>query len=66
MPAIVLIRGGGDLASGVALRLRRAGLGVVITELAEPLAVRRTVAFAEAVYASQISIEGAPTLEPAR
>ena len=58
MPAIVLIRGGGDLASGVALRLRRAGLGVVITELAEPLAVRRTVAFAEAVYASQISIEG--------
>jgi xanthine dehydrogenase accessory factor len=58
MPAIVLIRGGGDLASGVALRLHRAGLGVVITELPAPLAVRRTVAFAEAVYEKQITVEG--------
>ncbi len=58
MPAIILIRGGGDLASGVALRLHRSGLGVVITELAEPLAVRRTVAFAEAVYEKQVTVEG--------
>jgi xanthine dehydrogenase accessory factor len=58
MPAIVLIRGGGDLASGVALRLYRAGLGVVITELPRPLAVRRTVAFAEAVYENQVTVEG--------
>jgi xanthine dehydrogenase accessory factor len=55
---LVLIRGGGDLASGVALRLLRAGLRVVITELPQPLAVRRTVAFAEAVYAGEITIEG--------
>ncbi len=58
MPAIVLIRGGGDLASGVALRLHLAGLGVVITELPQPLAVRRTVAFAEAIYEKQITVEG--------
>lgn len=58
MPAIILIRGGGDLASGVALRLHRAGLGVVITELPEPLAVRRTVAFAEAIYEKQVTVEG--------
>lgn len=58
MPAMVLIRGGGDLASGVALRLHRSGLGVVITELPEPLAVRRTVAFAEAIYERQITVEG--------
>ena len=38
---LVLIRGGGDLGSGVAIRLHRAGFGVVITELAQPLAVRR-------------------------
>jgi xanthine dehydrogenase accessory factor len=55
---IVLIRGGGDLASGVALRLHRAGLRVVITELAQPLAVRRLVSFAEAIYAGEISVEG--------
>jgi len=58
MPAVVLIRGGGDLASGVALRLHRTGLGVVITELPEPVAVRRTVAFAEAIYDKQITVEG--------
>jgi xanthine dehydrogenase accessory factor len=54
---IVLIRGGGDLSSGVALRLHRAGLRVVITELAQPLAVRRLVCFGEAVYAGECSVE---------
>lgn len=58
MPAIVLIRGGGDLASGVAWRLFRAGLHLIITELPQPLAVRRTVSFAEAIYAGAITIEG--------
>ena len=36
-PAIILLRGGGDLASGVALRLHRAGIKLIITELAQPL-----------------------------
>jgi xanthine dehydrogenase accessory factor len=58
MPSILLIRGGGDLATGVALRLLRSGLRVVVTEIPQPLAVRRTVAFAEAVYAGQITVEG--------
>ena len=58
MPALILIRGGGDLASGVALRLRRVGLNVVITELPQPLAVRRTVCFAEAVHEGQTTVEG--------
>jgi xanthine dehydrogenase accessory factor len=55
---LVLIRGGGDLASGVALRLHRAGIKVMVTELARPLAVRRMVSFAEAVYQGQHSVEG--------
>jgi xanthine dehydrogenase accessory factor len=55
--ALVLLRGGGDLATGVALRLHRAGIKVVISELAQPLAVRRAVSFAEAVY------EGVHTVE---
>lgn len=54
----VLIRGGGDLASGIALRLHRAGIKVLITELERPLAVRRTVSFSEAVYAGHMTIEG--------
>jgi xanthine dehydrogenase accessory factor len=55
---LVLLRGGGDLASGVALRLHRAGLKVLITELAQPLTVRRSVSFAEAVYEGKHTIEG--------
>ena len=54
----VLIRGGGDLASGVALRLHRAGIRVLITELAHPLAVRRAVSFAEAVFDGAHEVEG--------
>lgn len=55
---LVLIRGGGDLSTGVAFRLWRAGFDVVVTEVAEPLAVRRLVALAEAVYAGEAEIEG--------
>jgi xanthine dehydrogenase accessory factor len=58
MPALILIRGAGDLASGVAIRLHRVGLNVAMTELPKPLAVRRSVAFAEAVYAGSMEIEG--------
>jgi xanthine dehydrogenase accessory factor len=57
-PVLILLRGGGDLASGVALRLFRAGLKIVITELDQPLAVRRTVSFAEALYEGQQIVEG--------
>jgi xanthine dehydrogenase accessory factor len=58
MPAIILVRGAGDLASGVALRLHRAGLNVVMTELSAPLAVRRSVSYAEAIYEGSITVEG--------
>ncbi len=54
---IVLIRGGGDLASGVALRLHRAGMRVVITELDQPLVNRRSVSFAQAVYTEVTQVE---------
>lgn len=57
-PVEVLIRGAGDLATGVALRLHRCGFQVVLTELPEPLAVRRTVAFAQAVYDGATTVEG--------
>ncbi len=54
---LVLIRGAGDLASGVALRLHRCGFPVVMTEIARPLAVRRACAFAQAIYDGDASVE---------
>jgi xanthine dehydrogenase accessory factor len=47
---IVVIRGGGDLASGVAVCLHEAGYGVVVTELPQPMVVSLKVSFAEAIY----------------
>lgn len=56
---LAVVRGGGDLGSGVALRLWRCGFDVIILETERPLAVRRTVAFAEAVYEGAASVEEA-------
>jgi len=53
----VVIKGAGDVASGVAARLWRAGFPVVMTELPAPLAVRRTVSFCEAVYSGSMRVE---------
>ncbi len=53
----VIIRGGGDLASGVAYRLWKSGLPVLITELPAPLLVRRTVCFGEAVFSGSTQVE---------
>ena len=55
---LVLLRGGGDLATGVAHRLHRAGFSLIITELPQPLCVRRAVSFAEAIYSERITVEG--------
>ncbi|MBQ8390120.1 MAG: EF2563 family selenium-dependent molybdenum hydroxylase system protein [Oscillibacter sp.] len=55
---LVLIRGAGDLASGVALRLHRAHISVVMTDLHKPTAIRRTVAFSEAIVHGEQCVEG--------
>lgn len=46
---LVLIRGAGDIATGIALRLYRAGIQVVMTDLPRPTAIRRTVCFSPAI-----------------
>lgn len=58
MEQVILIRGGGDLASGVAARLFRAGFYLIMTELSKPLTVRRTVSFSEAIYSGVTVVEG--------
>jgi len=55
---LVLLRGAGDLATGVAWRLKRAGFGVVMCELEHPLTVRRAVAFSTAVDEGSVIVEG--------
>ncbi|RJR17791.1 MAG: EF2563 family selenium-dependent molybdenum hydroxylase system protein [Desulfobacteraceae bacterium] len=54
----VLIRGGGDIGSGVAWRLHMCGFRVLIAETSQPLCVRRKVSFCEAVYEGTASVEG--------
>jgi xanthine dehydrogenase accessory factor len=54
----VIVKSGGDLASGVAWRLHHCGMKVLITEIPKPLAVRRTVSFCEAVYSEEVILEG--------
>lgn len=53
----VVIKGSGDLASGIALRLHRAGFQILMTEIAVPTTVRRTVAFSPAVYQGSMQVE---------
>ena len=55
---LVVIRGGGDIATGIALRLYRSGMEVVLCERAQPTVIRRTVAFAEAVRLGETEVEG--------
>jgi xanthine dehydrogenase accessory factor len=55
---MVLIRGGGEMATGIAHRLHRCHMRVLITEIAMPTSVRRNVAFAEAVYQGAQTVEG--------
>lgn len=54
---LVLIRGAGDIATGIALRLYRAGMQVVMTDLPQPTAIRRTVSFSEAILQGQAVVE---------
>lgn len=55
--APICVKGGGDIASGVAWRLHQCGFRVLITEIPRPMAVRRKVAFCEAVYDGHAEVE---------
>lgn len=57
MNDIVLIRGGGDLATGVIQSFVRAGCSVLILETDRPTSIRRTVSLSEAVYNRQVTVE---------
>lgn len=54
---LVLIRGAGDIATGIALRLHRSGISVVMTDLPKPTAIRRTVCFSQAIVLGRCTVE---------
>ena len=54
---LVVIRGAGDLATGIALRLHRAGYQIVMTDLPAPTSIRRTVCFSEAIRLGEMTVE---------
>lgn len=55
---LVLIRGAGDLATGIAWRLWQAHFDIVMTDLPRPTAIRRTVAFSTALENIEMTVEG--------
>ncbi len=54
---LVVIRGAGDIATGIALRLWRAHIKVVMTDIERPTAIRRTVCFSEAIVHGAVTVE---------
>ena len=55
---LIIVRGGGDIATGTIHRLVSCGLPLLVLEAKQPSAIRRQVAFSEAVYEKEITIEG--------
>ena len=47
----IVVKGGGEMASGVTCRLFKSGFRkICMTDISQPQAVRREVSFCEAVY----------------
>ena len=57
MKDLIIVRGGGDLATGTIYKLKKSGFPVLILETANPSAIRRNVAFCEAVYQGTQTVE---------
>ena len=57
MNNLIIVRGGGDLATGTIYKLKKSGFPVLILEVAYPSAIRRNVAFCEAVYLGTQTVE---------
>ena len=58
MKKLVIVRGAGDLATGVIAKLHYCGFSVLALEIPEPTAIRRHVAFSEAIWQDKATVEG--------
>lgn len=57
MENLVIVRGGGDLATGTIYKLYKSGFKVLILEIEKPSAIRRNVSFCEAMYEGSMKVE---------
>ena len=57
MKNLIIVRGGGDLATGTIYKLKKSGFPVLVLETQNPSAIRRNVAFCEAVYQGSQIVE---------
>jgi len=55
---VIIIKGAGDLATGVAHKLFRSGFPIIMTEIEKPTCVRRKVSFANCIYEGEWEVEG--------
>lgn len=55
---VVIIKSGGDIASGIIQKLHRTGFRVLVLEIEKPTSIRRTVCFSEAIYNGRMELEG--------
>jgi xanthine dehydrogenase accessory factor len=66
MKDLIIIKGAGDIATGIAHRLFSSGFAVVMTELPQPMVIRRTVAFAQAIFSGQAVVEDVAAVKTER
>ena len=57
MNKCVIVRGGGDIATGTIYKLVKSGFQVLVLEVEKPSAIRRNVAFCQAVYEGKFTVE---------
>lgn len=63
---LIIIRGAGDIASGIALRLHRSGYSIIMTDLPAPTSIRRTVCFSEALRLGLCTVEDVTAVRAGR
>ena len=55
---LCVIRGGGDIATGIIYKLFQCGFPLLVLEIANPSCIRRTISFCEAVFDAAVEVEG--------
>ena len=55
---LIVVRGGGDIATGTIYKLHQSRFPVLVLEIANPSCIRRTISFCEAVFDKEVEVEG--------
>ena len=55
---LCVIRGGGDIATGIIYKLFQCGFPLLVLETDNPSCIRRTISFCEAVFDDNVEVEG--------